>query len=461
MTKKKQVSKKKSQEMQPRVTFRNKDSARALTDREIDKRLSKGAVAHNTSLNIYLAKKRTGRVARAQNLRPKFVPPALATQALKKRRPAVKVSDPPALDRSDESAIAINPINPKNIVAGAATADATQFTNSAYVTTDGGNTWKTVTALTNTSEGAGIAFDDSGNSYYVTMQNGFNPCCIVSRDGGLTWGPPAFFGYGDKTAVAARGRVALCGFDRLNAEACAFTLDGGNNWTVHDFTDSGLGTAPLVSYNQKYFYIIYGALDNNLKIYVSADQGQTWSGPNIVVPGNAYSSPIAGPLSYEGGALTCPGTNVGTDRSGKIHVLYIDSSRSLPMYTSSSNHGSTWSTPVNVDPRRSNDVHMFPCLCCNKKGDILAGSMVYDQTSSKYRMLGHAKAANATVWRTKEMDNGEWQAAGPSPNFRIGFGDYWDCDCLRKNRISVAAWSETPNGQQPWQTWVRLPFLPN
>jgi hypothetical protein len=221
------------------------------------------------------------------------------------------------------------------------------------------------------------------------------------------------------------------------------------------FTDSGLGTGPLVSYDQKYFYIIYGALfDNNLKIYVSADQGQTWSGPNIVVPGNAYSSPTAGPLSYQGTALTCPGTNVGIDGSGKIHVLYIDSTKSLPMYTSSSNHGSTWSTPVNVDPGLSNDVHMFPCLCCNKNGDIQAGSMVYAQTSSRYMMLEHAKAANATVWTTTEMDNGAWQAAGPSPKFRIGFGDYFDCDCLPQNRMWVAAWSETPNGQQPWQTWV-------
>lgn len=57
---------------------------------------------------------------------------------------------------------------------------------------------------------------------------------------------------------------------------------------------------------------------------------------------------------------------------------------------------------------------------------------------------------------TFEADNGPWAAAGPSPGFRIGFGDYFDCDSLPDCGISVMAWSETPNGQQPWQTWARI-----
>src|SRR5712691_2761542 len=235
--------------MQPKVNFRNKESARALTDQEIEKRLAQGAKIHNTALHIREAKKLLGKGTTKSKLKQSVK----AAHALAPSQ-AIQASDP-GLDRSDETAIAINPKNPKNIVAGAATFDGTEFTNSAYVSMDGGTTWQTITALTDTDEGAGIAFDDSGNCYYVTMQGGFNPCCVVSRDGGLTWGAPAPFGYGDKTAVAARGQIALCGFDRINTEACAFTLDGGMNWTVHDFTDSGLGTGPIVSFDQQYFYI--------------------------------------------------------------------------------------------------------------------------------------------------------------------------------------------------------------
>ncbi len=438
----------------PNVQFENKESDRSLTEKDIDDRIAKGAAISNTSLSIHQARKRPGFGTRVPYSRVKFArkfhPPHPHVAAN-----AVEVSDP-GLDRSDETAIAINPKNPRNIVAGAVSSDGAQFTNTAYVTKDGGNTWKTVTALTDTDEGAGLAFDDSGNCYYTTMQGGMLPVCVVSRDGGLTWSLPAAFGGGDKTAVAARGQTALVGFDRINTEACAFTLDGGVTWTVHDFTDLGLGTGPLVSYDHKRFYIIYAALDNNIKIYASPDKGVTWTGPTIIVPGNAYQSTIAGPLSYEGGALTSPGTNVAIDGSGHLHVLYVDSNTQLPMYTSSSDHGATWSAPVNVNPERATDAHMWPCLSSNKHGDLQGGSVVYDQVLSKYRILLHSKAEDEDEWTTFEADNGPWSAAGPPPGFRIGFGDYFDCDSLPQCGVSVMAWSETANGLQPWQTWARV-----
>src|SRR5207248_5938630 len=147
--------------MQPTVKFKNKDSARTLTDKEIEKKLAEGGVIHNTALHIREAKLllATGAAKKSKLKKSAGAAPALVPSA------ANQASDP-GLDRSDETAIAINPKNPKNIVAGAATFDGKQFTNSAYVSMDEGNTWKTVTALTDTDEGAGIAFDDSGNCYY-------------------------------------------------------------------------------------------------------------------------------------------------------------------------------------------------------------------------------------------------------------------------------------------------------
>jgi len=117
----------------------------------------------NTALSIHQAKKREGfgpGPVRAAEARPRthdhIHPP---------HRHAIEVSDP-ALDRSDETAVAINPKNPRNIIAGAVSFNGTQFINTAYVTKDRGMTWKTVTVLTDTDEGAGIAFDDSHNCYY-------------------------------------------------------------------------------------------------------------------------------------------------------------------------------------------------------------------------------------------------------------------------------------------------------
>jgi hypothetical protein len=462
---------------QPRVRFENSENARALTAKEVDEKLAKGARISNTARQAHeLRKKRPTskdaaaaprEAAAAQDDAAAAPGPArgstqqakacscgsASTAAQPVPADAVQASNP-GLERSDESAVGINPSNPMNIVAGAATFDGKQFDNSAYVSFDGGFNWKTVTALSDTDEGAAIAFDDFNTCYYATMQGGFFPCCVMSTDGGLTWSKPAPFGFGDKTAVAARGRVALVGFDRLNTEACAFTLDGGATWTVHDFKDSGLGTAPLVSYDLQWFYLIYGALDGNIKMFASPDRGVTWSGPSIVVAGNAFESPIAGPLSYQGDALTCPGTNVAIDESGALHLLYIDSKTSLPMYTSSANHGLTWSIPVNVDPSRAAVPHMFPCLSCDKQGHLLAGSLMFDAQSGKYLILRHVKCGD--TWETSESDSGPWSAAPAPPGFRIGFGDYFDCDSTPECGPSVMAWSESPTGKEPWQTWARV-----
>jgi hypothetical protein len=68
----------------------------------------------------------------------------------------------------------------------------------------------------------------------------------------------------------------------------------------------------------------------------------------------------------------------------------------------------------------------------------------------------HWKSDDDDEWRTREVDGGPWAAAGPSPGFRIGFGDYFDCDSLPECGVSVMAWSETANGLQPWQTWARV-----
>lgn len=151
----------------PLVRFENIESDRRPTDQEIEDKVTQGRVS-NTALSIYQARKR-----------PSFGTPMPYAPSKFARRHypghphhAIEISDP-GLDRSDETAVAINPRNPRNIVAGAASFNGSQFDNTAYVSKDGGYTWKTVTALTNTDEGAGIAFDDSANCYYVTMQGGF------------------------------------------------------------------------------------------------------------------------------------------------------------------------------------------------------------------------------------------------------------------------------------------------
>ena len=120
----------------PQVRFRNNESAQPLSDQEVEKRLARAHVS-NTARSIHQAKKRLAAgaapYARIQTGRQLHAFP------LHKHAKAVEISDP-TLDRSDETAIAINPRNPRNIVAGAASFDGTQFINTAYVSKNGGHT---------------------------------------------------------------------------------------------------------------------------------------------------------------------------------------------------------------------------------------------------------------------------------------------------------------------------------
>src|SRR5215813_13050508 len=105
----------------PKVTFNAsaEGSARVLTSKEIEDKLSKGAKISNTALSHYYAKAQPG-----YGIRPANAAGGLALLQ------SLQVSET-GLHRSDESAIAINTHNTNNVVAGAATFDGTQFTNSA------------------------------------------------------------------------------------------------------------------------------------------------------------------------------------------------------------------------------------------------------------------------------------------------------------------------------------------
>ena len=107
----------------PRVYFENAASAKPPTDQEIEAILAQGSVS-NTALSIRRAKARPGFGAAAPYVR---LVPSPSVRAFPHRHArAVEVSDP-SLDRSDESAVAINPRNPRNIVAGAASFNGAVF----------------------------------------------------------------------------------------------------------------------------------------------------------------------------------------------------------------------------------------------------------------------------------------------------------------------------------------------
>src|SRR6476620_12176321 len=111
----------------PDVKFEKPTAAQRPTDQESESKLAKGRVS-NTAMSIHQARKK-GLGVGTPSAKPKLQGRSLSID-LDDR--AIEVSDP-SLDRSDETAVAINPKDPRNIVAGAVSFAGSQFINTAYV----------------------------------------------------------------------------------------------------------------------------------------------------------------------------------------------------------------------------------------------------------------------------------------------------------------------------------------
>ena len=180
---------------------------------------------------------------------------------------------------TNETSIAVNPTNEKNIIGG--TNDyqlglnpgghvTLSVLSRAHVTFDGGRTWSEYPILFESAYQAtgdpGVAFDAAGHAYYATLGfrfagpvNGVNPDVLVanSGDGGKTW---------TSVRVAeGSGSFGSVG-DLLDKEYIAAWGDGNAIVTWGDFRLAQKGS--FVSAR------IYSS--------VTHDGGATWSAPRVI-----------------------------------------------------------------------------------------------------------------------------------------------------------------------------------
>jgi len=94
-----------------------------------------------------------------------------------------------------EATIAINPANPRNVIAFSNTVDGTGF-DKTWASTNGGLTFTQANIVNPAGQtGAGdpaLAFDRVGNAYaaHLSSGGGTNVSVAKSTDGGLTWTQP-------------------------------------------------------------------------------------------------------------------------------------------------------------------------------------------------------------------------------------------------------------------------------
>src|SRR5256886_2807915 len=180
---------------------------------------------------------------------------------------------------SNETSIAINPINEDNMIGGAndyqlglnSGGHVTETIHSrAHVTFDGGRSWSEFPILFGSAyQGTGdpaVAFDASGHAYYATLgfrfvgpANATNPDVLVanSGDSGKTW---------SVSRVAAGSGTETSEGDLLDKE---YVAAWGNGNAIVTYGDFRLG--------QKGSFI-------SAKIYssVTHDGGNSWSAPQLI-----------------------------------------------------------------------------------------------------------------------------------------------------------------------------------
>ncbi len=158
-------------------------------------------------------------------------------------------------EKSCEVTIAVNPVNPLNIIAGA------NLRNTFY-TIDGGVTWvnDTLSSSFNVWGDPCVIFDLQGNAYYFHLSNPEREhwidriVCQKSTDGGKTWAYPGTY----------------TGLNHPKKQ--------DKQWACADWTNSPSGSYIYVSWTQFDKYGSRNTADSSLILFShSTDRGISWS----------------------------------------------------------------------------------------------------------------------------------------------------------------------------------------
>lgn len=334
-----------------------------------------------------------------------------------------------------ESHIAINPRNPRNLIATAIVIERNATRSAVYATFDGGKTWersKPVVAEDSIFEGGDpvVYFDGAGGAWFSTLQGGFR----VSRssDGGRSWARSVVLPGGgfdrqwlafDNTGGRYHGRVYGAGY-LTNTSHLNGSMDRSLGVVVGNVKDSAWRTAAILNNadTSDFFFVPGDAIVtptgrlvipyNSFQFGVGGDsarQGHIWAVASDNGASEFHAARKVGPLRQRGRGfdsyklLGPVRATVDTSRSsyrGRIYLAWIDleGSRHTVVVSYSADNGTTWSTPVSIRDRDAQQDPATPALAVNKDG-VLALSF-YDRRAD-------ARNACYELYVTASLDGGE------------------------------------------------------
>jgi hypothetical protein len=377
-----------------------------------------------------------------------------------------------------EPAVAINPRNTNNIVAAS-------ILDNIYTTLDAGKTW-TKTKLKSPYGVYGdpaIIADRKGTFYTFHLSDptlgkgGYDSEKLdrfvvhQSTDGGVTWNESGFAGLNspkdqDKEwpAVDSKGNLYLTWteFDKYgdstrqcNSRILFSKSRTGSRWSTPvqlsqtpgnclDDDNTAEGATTAISSDGK----VFAAWSNQGKIFLdrSYDGGTTWlnndivvaqqhGGWDIVIPGHDRSNGLP--------VLVCD--HSPTTASGNLYLVWADTKNgdknSDVWFTSSSDAGDHWSTPLKVNNDRTSTHQYLPWMTVDQTTGYIY-VVFYDRRNYEDNQTDVYLAYSTNAGRS--FTNVRISEASFIPEAHSFFGDYTNISAT--GGVVVPVWARMDNG---------------
>jgi len=319
---------------------------------------------------------------------------------------SVQISiDEPSV-RHVESCLAINPRNPRNLVA-ASIVLGERTGVAVYSSHDAGMSW--LRATHGVSKGLvfegldpALAFDIEGNVYLVTGK----VAVWRSADGGKIWGDPVGVpgsgydrpfiscdvsgreGYGGLVYMSGKLPITVFGHPGMDAIALSASRDRGASFSfprlvlpAPEKEQLNLVSDLLVLADGKVILVLQTFPPQDLttplvtgaySIIVSEDGGRSFSEPRRVANFRTYGHAAEGKslLGIGGGRLAVDSS--GGSRQGRLYLTWLDvvDGYHQVMAAASANVGRTWSRPVQVTDSKIKSDQSNPAIAVNNEGVV-------------------------------------------------------------------------------------------
>jgi len=271
----------------------------------------------------------------------------------------------------------------------------------------------------------------------------------------------------DKDILVVKGDDIYVGYNHAQTVWVSSSHDGGKTFTSAkvnqnaQFGWSLTGGAAIDDSGNVYFawdgYTQNGQANGPVNLYVtkSNDKGSTWTSTLLDVSG---SPPDCSAFSC-GWAFLGPGIAMTSDAAGQqLYVLWnagtVDGGPERIWYSTSKDHGETWSPKFDVSSAKQSVDHAFPAVAAGATGDIRIAWMDNRSATGHWNVYYRSSLDGGATW------SGETQLSSfvsgfsyiSSDGFAFPFGDYFDL-AIDNLGHTQACWGEGLNWLTPGNVW--------